>query len=57
MEDAANAPSIERHGRTRVLGTLPFLPTVQASGLRPDTEALAKAAEEHLDLQALWDAI
>ena len=41
-----NVRAIEVHGRVKVLGRLPFLPDA-------DAEALADAAEEHLDLDSL----
>jgi dethiobiotin synthetase len=49
-DEPTNAAAIEAHGTVHVFGTLPH-----AANAGPDT--LAELAEQHLDLQGLWQAL
>jgi len=50
-DEPSNPDSIVRHGRVRLFGTLPRCLNIL------DTNALAELAEQHLDLDSLWEAI
>ncbi|HEX2569171.1 MAG TPA: dethiobiotin synthase [Polyangia bacterium] len=50
-EESRVADLLAHHGRVRIFGTLPHAPIL------PPPSALAQIAEQHLDLDALWQAV